>query len=73
MAAKVYECFEMIGFGEGSHITIKEVPGPKATKYLESMDYQFIAGLRISIGSAMSSSMILEINALFWKTTFSVI
>lgn len=27
MANKVYECFEMIGFGEGSHITIKEVPG----------------------------------------------
>jgi chaperonin GroEL len=29
MANKVYECFEMIGFGEGSHITIKEVPGPE--------------------------------------------
>ena len=29
MANKVYECFELIGFGEGSHITIKEMPGPE--------------------------------------------
>ena len=30
MANKVCECFESsIGFGEGSHITIKEVPGPE--------------------------------------------
>jgi chaperonin GroEL (HSP60 family) len=32
MAQKVYECFELIGFGEGSHITIKEVPGEEGYK-----------------------------------------
>jgi chaperonin GroEL len=37
MAEKVYECFEMIGFGESSHITIKEMPGPEGY-HIERID-----------------------------------
>lgn len=37
MANKVFECFEMIGFGEGSHITIKEQAGPEGYK-IERID-----------------------------------
>jgi len=37
MANKVYECFELIGFGEGSHITIKELSGPEDYK-IERID-----------------------------------
>lgn len=37
MANKVFECFELIGFGEGSHITIKEVPGKEDYK-IERID-----------------------------------
>ncbi len=44
MANKVYECFEMTGFGDGSHITIKEVPGP------EGYDISRIDGLPIYSG-----------------------
>jgi len=32
MANKVYECFELIGFGDSSHITIKEMPGEEGYK-----------------------------------------
>ncbi len=44
MANKVYECFEMTGFGDGSHITIKEIPGP------EGYDISRIDGLPIYSG-----------------------
>jgi len=44
MANKVYECFEMTGFGDGSHITIKEIPGP------EGYDISRVDGLPIYSG-----------------------
>jgi len=32
MANKVYECFELVGFGDSSHVTIKELPGEEGYK-----------------------------------------
>lgn len=37
MADKVYECFEMIGFGESSHVTIKEMAGEESF-HIERVD-----------------------------------
>lgn len=55
LAEAVLKCFEEVGFGESSHVTIREMPGPSGYKVERIEGYPIPTGLEESNGKYFSS------------------
>lgn len=55
LADAVLQCFEEVGFGESSHVTIRELPGPSGYKVERIEGYPMPIGLEESSGKYYSS------------------
>jgi len=55
MAEAVLQCFEEVGYGESSHVTIREMPGPSGYKVERIEGYPIPIGLEESSGKYFSS------------------
>lgn len=55
LAEAVLQCFEEVGFGESSHVTIRELPGPSGYKVERIEGYPMPIGLEESSGKYFSS------------------
>ena len=55
LAEAVLQCFEEVGYGEASHVTIRELPGPSGYKVERIEGYPIPIGLEESSGKYFSS------------------
>ena len=55
LAEAVIKCFEEVGFGEASHVTIREMPGPSGYKVEKIEGYPIPIGLEESSGKYFAS------------------
>jgi chaperonin GroEL len=55
LAKAVLQCFEEVGFGEASHVTIRELPGPSGYHVDRIEGYPMPIGLEESVGKYFSS------------------
>ncbi len=55
LAEAVLQCFEKVGYGEASHVTIRELPGPSGYKVEKIEGYPIPIGLEESSGKYFSS------------------
>jgi chaperonin GroEL len=55
LAEAILQCFEEVGFGESSHVTIRELPGPSGYKVERIEGYPVPIGLEESNGKYFSS------------------
>jgi chaperonin GroEL len=55
LAEAVLKCFEEVGFGENSHVTIRELPGPSGYKVERIKGYPIPIGLEESNGKYFTS------------------
>ena len=55
LAQAVLQCFEEVGYGEASHVTIRELPGPSGYKVERIEGYPIPIGLEESGGKYFSS------------------
>ncbi|HEY5236376.1 MAG TPA: TCP-1/cpn60 chaperonin family protein, partial [Rhabdochlamydiaceae bacterium] len=55
LAEAVIKCFEEVGFGEGSHVTIRELPGPSGYKVERIEGFPIPIGLEESSGKYFAS------------------
>src|ERR1035437_1935166 len=55
LAEAVLKCFEEVGFGESSHVTIRELPGPSGYSVERIEGYPMPVGLEESSGKYFSS------------------
>jgi chaperonin GroEL len=55
LAESVIQCFEEVGYGEASHVTIRELPGPSGYKVELIEGYPIPIGLEESSGKYFSS------------------
>lgn len=55
LADAVLQCFEEVGFGEASHVTIRELPGPSGYKVEKIEGYPMPVGLEESSGKYFPS------------------
>ena len=55
LAEAVLKCFEEVGFGESSHVTIRELPGPSGYKVERIEGYPIPIGLEESSGKYFTS------------------
>lgn len=55
LAEAVLQCFEEVGFGENSHVTIRELPGPSGYKVERIEGYPIPIGLEETSGKYFSS------------------
>jgi chaperonin GroEL len=55
LAEAVLQCFEEVGFGESSHVTIRELPGPSGYKVERIEGYPMPIGLEESSGKYFAS------------------